>query len=217
MLLIQSHVCQRPPIICLTNCPFIIFIPPPMRRYLREYFGLEIFSICWRPSLPVCPVHCGLTRLQGPRGRRMEERRRRRRRRWRRWRRRLGKRRPDISTTLPTLSFPFTNGVKDKPGRGLLHRTQLIFLSTCKCCCTLHSAQPVKYANSLYLSCTRWLYFRMSCWNNRSFFLFPISAFPVLGRGIHSAKSRSGPGKICLGLIILTVLFWCHDPIREFV
>ena len=108
------------------------FYPTSMMRSLvGDYFGLKIFSICWRPSLPVCPVHCGLTRLQGPRGRRMEERRRRRRRRCRRrrWRRRLGKRRPNISTTLQTLSFPFTNCVKDKPGRGLLHKTQLIFLS----------------------------------------------------------------------------------------
>ena len=63
-------------IICLTN--FNCY-PAPMRRSLvGEYF--KIFSICWRPSLPVCPVHCGLTRLQGPRGRRMEERRRRSRR-----------------------------------------------------------------------------------------------------------------------------------------
>ena len=60
--------------------PFLSLVPDFLRL---------IFSICWRPSLPVCPVHCGLTRLQGPRGRRMEERRRR-------------SRRPkDRSTTLP--------------------------------------------------------------------------------------------------------------------
>ena len=126
-------------------CLFIILISSHLRIGGISYFLHRLY--CWSPdflnlleaSLPVCPVHCGLTRLQGPRGRRMEERRRRRRRRCRRrrWRRRLGKR--SISTTLPTLSFPFTNCVKDKPGRGMAaaENSADLFIQNCNnCCCT---------------------------------------------------------------------------------